>query len=222
MLFLIIMLTIISIIVISYYLIKVKLKNLSKQFFGTSDYMTAIKKLELENENTPKTLMGMESLHLPKIQKDFKDLNPNELKSLCEQNILTALNAINEKDNRIFNDKVNSWIKQKINNNIVYENIKIHKTIIERYEKNDSVATIYFQTSLEYFQNNKKVQDRLQTEYIYIIDETKLEKNTKYIVLNCKNCGAPIRNINKHCPYCGSETIDLIKKTWVFNNIKQK
>ncbi len=42
------------------------------------------------------------------------------------------------------------------------------------------------------------------------------------IALNCPNCGAPIKDLGvKTCSYCGTGVIDLVKKTWILNDIQE-
>lgn len=177
----------------------------------------------------------MEPIALNRIKNDFPSLNINEIKSMAETNIIDVLNAIEKKDVSILtnkNEKVTTWVKSKINdlkeNEVVhFDSINIHKTVINKYEKNESIATIYLQTSLEYlFKKNdgiyKKIQTRFKTEFIYIIDASKLLETEKSIGLNCPNCGAPITNLgSKKCVYCDTYVEDIVNRTWIINNIKE-
>lgn len=212
---------------------KKKIVRYLKKYLATDDLKQVIKLSELENQNTPKSLSGMESVSLPLIQKDFPNLNINELKRQTETSILNYFDSLeNKKYNEILNasENVKTYIVNRINDLLVddevkYDSIKIHRTIVKKYEKKDDIATIYFQTSLEYmYKKNdndfKKVQDRFETEYIYIIDVDKIDSRVKQIGLNCPNCGAPIKSIgNKTCQYCGSGVVDVVKHTWYLNNI---
>lgn len=185
-------------------------------------------------QDTPKSLFGMESTYKSLIEKDFPDLNLNELKAMAENYIIKYLNCIEHKNVVKFDyasDKMNSLLASMIDDlgrDIVsYDSIKVHKTILNRYEKNKGLATMKFQTSLEYRykKNNgeyKKIQDRITTEFIYIIDAEQVSKSSKALGLNCPNCGAPVKNIGeKYCDYCGSGIKDIVKKTWILNNISQ-
>ena len=41
-------------------------------------------------------------------------------------------------------------------------------------------------------------------------------------MINCPNCGAPLRGVGQRvCVYCGSGTEDIVKRTWVINNIAE-
>jgi ribosomal protein L37E len=49
-----------------------------------------------------------------------------------------------------------------------------------------------------------------------------LNNNLSGIALNCPNCGAPIQNLGqKKCSYCGTGVIDLVKRTWILNDIQE-
>lgn len=213
---------------------KKKIVRYLKKYLATDDLKQVIKLSELENQNTPKSLSGMESVSLPLIQKDFPNLNINELKRQTETSILNYFDSLeNKKYKEILNasENVKTYIVNKINDLLVddevkYDSIKIHRTIVNRYEKKDNIATIYFQTGLEYMykknnSNMKKIQDRIETEFIYIIDTNKVNIKAKGIGLNCPNCGAPIKSVgDKTCEYCGSGIVDIVKRTWYLNNIK--
>ena len=101
--------------------------------------------------------------------------------------------------------------------------IKTHKTVINKYEKEESRCRIIFQTSLGYtiIKNGetKKYEERINTEYVYIYNYKKI-KSYENISLKCPNCGAPIQNLGiKVCPYCNAGIIDLAVKTWMLNDI---
>lgn len=201
-----------------------KIRQFLQQGFNTTNIKDIIKQTELEEETRPKTLYGMESVYLPILKKDFKELNINELKSYAEKNIIECLTAIKNKDKTFESksDKVLTWVNEKINNakENMYENVKIHKTILNRYEKTSSIATLTFQTALEYKINDKKIQSRIETQFIYIIDSDKTENNA--IGLNCPNCGAPIKSLGeKQCVYCSAGVVDIVKRVWSLNNIKE-
>lgn len=219
-------------VILIFFKVRNKLSEFSKTAFGTEDIIKGIKNQELETISEAKTLTGMEKLDLPRLMNDFKDLNINELKRESEKKIVKCLNAIETKDIKNIKEEIlKVWINSRLedlkDNNVSYDEIKFHNTILNRYEKNDAIATIKIHTALEYIysKNNKspqKVQTRFELEYIYIIDEDKISSQVKGIGLNCPNCGAPIKNLgSKSCSYCGSGVIDIVKRTWVLNNIKE-
>ncbi len=220
-------------IVVLILIIKSHISNFLETYFGTRNLKEAIEISEIENENTPKSIASMERVVLPSIKKDFPELNINELKSMSENVIIDYLNAIEKKDVEIldkYNSTIKSLAKSKIEDNkdnIVYDNIKIHKTVINNYEKKDGIASINTESSLEYYYIDKKnikkkTQTRYKVELIYIIDASIVPKSKKNLGLNCPNCGAPITTLGKkECPYCNTEIKDIVKRVWTINNIKE-
>lgn len=229
----IVLLIIILIILFIYFFAKRKLSSFLMENFNTNSLSDAIEKSNIEDEETPKSLSSMESIYLPKIKKDFPNLNINELKSEAESVILKSFNGIEKREKDIFkqNDKINTYINNRIddaiNTDTHYSSTTVHRTVINKYENNKGVATIYFQSSFAYNKKvgndrMKKVQSRINTEFIYIVDESKIRKDEKTIGLNCPNCGAPLKGVGQRvCKYCGSGTEDIVKRTWAINNIAE-
>ena len=211
------------------FFIKIRMKKILKDYFNTSNLKDALEISGIESDDAPKSLSSMDTIYLNKLKNDFPELNVNELKRSCEHIIIDSLKAIEKKDEKFLleSNKINSYIKSQItNNDVKFNDIKIHKTVVNKYEKNDKIATLYFASSVEYFykKNNeigKKVQTRFLCEYIYIIDSEKLG-NIKSLGLNCPNCGAPIKKLeHKYCEYCNTGIIDVVKRSWIINNIKE-
>lgn len=229
----IIILITLAILFIVYRVILKKVKELSLNFFGTQDIKEAINKSNIEARNNPRQVYGMDSVVGPLLKKDFPDLNINEIKAMAENAIYKVFESIeNKKIEKLdfSSDRVTAYIESYIQDNkdnvVKYDSIKMHKTVLNKYNNDSGVATIHLQTAFEYlFEINdkglKKVQDRLQTEFIYIIDEKKINDSIKTLGINCPNCGAPIRtkSIGK-CEYCGSGIIEEVKHAWILNNIK--
>lgn len=232
---LIVLLIIIVIVGIAFFTAKKKLSMFLNRYFHTTSLKSAIEISEIGYENTPKSLAGMDKIALPLIKSDFPNLNINELKGMVESTIISYFRMLENKeyeDIKYASEAVKSYIKSQVedvkkHDDVVYDSIKIHKTVISKYEKKNGMAVLSFQTSLEYLhkkgQNSlKKIQDRISTEFIYIIDASEVNSKTKGIGLNCPNCGAPISNLgNKVCEYCGTGVVDLVKYTWLLNSIKK-
>lgn len=210
------------------------IRRIWKEFFGDKSLHTVISECDLETSSTPKSLYGMGNVYKNVIAKDFPELNLNELLAMAEGYIIDYLNCLENKDKtkfRYVSDKINSFLISQINdlgnNTVSYDSIKIHKTILNRYEKKAGVATMKFQTGLEYMykKNNseyKKIQDRFTTEFIYIIDESQFLGRSKTLGLNCPNCGASIKSLgDQYCEYCGTGIKNLVKHSWILNNISQ-
>lgn len=232
---LIVFLVIIILIGITVFMAKKKLSMFLNQYFHTPSLKKAIEISEIEYETTPKSLSGMETVILPLLEKDFPNLNINELKGNVEAAILTYFRMLENKeyeDIKYASEAVRNYMKSQVegikkDQDTTYNSVRIHKTVASKYEKKNGMAILSFQTSLEYMHkkgngNLKKIQDRLYTEFIYIIDPNEVNSKTKGIGLNCPNCGAPIKHLgNKVCEYCGSGVVDLVKYTWLLNLIKK-
>lgn len=229
-LLLIIFIILLLIVILLIFSIRKAITKFCKQNFGMNVKEIVESARNIEND-TPKSISSMERLILPLVNEDFPDLNINELKQIAETKIMECLNYIEENkevDPKLISNKVVTWINSKLEDykDIHFEKIKFHKTLLNKYEKKQGVATIYLQSTLEYYQveneQSKKVQDRFQTEFIYVYDVSKADNKMTALGLNCPNCGAPIKNIGvKKCGYCGTGILELAKKVWVFSNIKQ-
>lgn len=185
-------------------------------------FLRVLKKQEIEYENTPKSLSGMDAVLIPKINKDFPSINIDELKKTAENAIILYFESLKDRKLKEIpnaSDKLNNMISSLIvDNKHIYKYVKIHRTVINSYDNKNGVCIITFQTSLEYSKDSTKVQDRLNTDLIYIYDDKKGN-----VSLNCPNCGAPITKIGiKVCEYCNTGIVEMLSKTWRINDIYQK
>lgn len=183
----------------------------------------------MSEDDTPKSLSGMDSLIMPELRRDFPNINIDEIKRQVESYILTYLNILEIKhyiEIPYASDKVKKEIENRIDSNKteIFRNIKIHRTVINNYEKNNGFLTLKLQTSLQYINEmDKLIQDRYQTEIIYVTDSDKVSASEKQLGLNCPNCGSPIKNLGeKRCSYCNTGLVDLAKRVWYLNSIEKK
>ncbi len=211
-----------------------KVREFLQTYFHANTLKEAIENSKIEDENTHKSISSMESIYLDKIDKDFPDMNLNELKSKAEANIINVLDTIEAKNMdklKNKNEKVVEFTQNKIDDlkdeKVTIDDIKIHKTLLSKYEVSGVIATIEISSSLEYFYKKgkdvgHKVQTRFKTEFIYIIDVSKLNNNVKGLGLNCPNCGAPVKSLgHKHCDYCNTGIVEIVNRVWIINNIKE-
>ena len=228
--FLIGIIILILFIIFCYFFIRNKFIRFISKYLGTNDISSIIEQAKLDDEEIPKSLSSMDSIYLEQIKRDFPDININELKRMCEMEILNAYRAIeNKNSSEIKSGKAKSFVDNIIDDlgddSIKYEDIKIHKTVISKYENNSGVATIYFSTSFQYIysrggESKKKIQDRVKCEYIYVIDTLKVDSSKKTLGINCPNCGSPLLNLGKKiCSYCGTSVVDIVSRVWTLNDI---
>ena len=187
-----------------------------------------LKNAEMKDETLPKSLSSMDSIYLEQIKRDFPEINIKELKRSCEKEILNLLYSIEQKDVSNLKGKIKSLAESLIEDNkknkVEYNDIKIHNTVVSKYECKKGIATITFGCSFEYKkvinETTKKIQDRAKVEYIYIIDENQVSSNEKVLGINCPNCGAPLKSLgDKKCRYCTSPIAEIVKRVWNCNDI---
>lgn len=208
-----------------YIYIKVQIKKI----FGSISLTDVIRDAKDFEEDTPKSVGSLDSIYLNRLLKDFPNININEIKRMATSDILKYLKAIEDKStSNIMTENIKILVESKIDDlngsNVSYSNIKFHNTVLNKYENNSGIATITIAISLEYDYhyngNIKKIQDRYRVEYIYIVDTSKVSKKKKSLAIKCPNCGSSTISLNdKKCSYCGSNIIDIVKRSWIINNI---
>ncbi len=201
------------------------------------------KQIAEEDAYRQKNVSGITKLLEPEILRDFPDFNKNLLYSIAESNLRKIFSAIEnkslagiDKDEELIlilpklKEKIEDIKERKVE--IKYDDIVFHANAIKKYEKVKGMATVTISTTLEYYYknsdkkenlcNNIKRQTRYTCEFVYIYDETKLEKKNNIIVINCPNCGAPLRNLELgECEYCSSHFEPINLKLWKMSSYKE-
>ena len=230
-----VILGIIILLVIIYIILVIKLRQFGFKGIKLSDIKDEVKELE---DDEPRQVSGMTNIFLPQILNDIKDFNLEEMFFLTEKSIRTILNAIenknisilNNKDLNLINKNLKLHLEDLINSDILYsyDDICFHKHAIKDYKYNKGIATIEIVSSLEYYykkevnnkieskHNNKKHQALYTTKYVYIFDNEAYKKEINIYGLNCPNCGAVVNSLKaKTCSYCKSglniQVVDLLK-----------
>lgn len=232
---------VIGIIVIIFLIIIIIVKKLGLYNTKTLMYMAKDYKNIAEEELTrPKSVSGMTKIIEPEIIRDFPEFNKNMLFNMLENNLIKIFSSIENKhiqeDDKdlnlvvpILKEKVNDLINNNIK--VKYDNIVFHEHAIKSYERLNGMATITTSTSLEYFYNNSskqnqnnniKKQTRYTCKFVYIYDETKLERNNKIFIVRCPNCGAPLKKVDSgECEYCSSHFKPINLKLWKMSSYKE-
>ncbi|MBQ9984595.1 MAG: zinc ribbon domain-containing protein [Lachnospiraceae bacterium] len=226
--------------------IKSDIRHFSQAAFGTTDITKGAEKMREEMASTPKSVSGMTSLLLPKINSDFPDFNYNEMKERANNVLTSYLRAVNDNNTGLLTDG-SEELQQQLENQIQmnssrrvrehYEQIRIHKTEINQYRKTEGRCIITFQSAVECYHyttdesnavkagsRDYKLQTKFNTDLIYVQDRNLIENELDNALgVNCPNCGAPISALGaKFCEYCGSGIVELNIKAWTFNNIEEK
>lgn len=221
------------------------MRSFARQFLGADSLKEGFDRVEQGYAATPKSVSAMTSLLLPRIKKDFPEFQYDEMK-VRAQNVLTSyLLAVSEGDpgrltegSRELKDKLKMYLSQQRSRNETeqFQDIKLHRTEISDYRKQDGRCVITFQTSLQYRysftspednpsqkKTGQLTQARYNTEAAYIQDRSLVgEEKEGALGLNCPNCGAPVSGLgHKVCEYCGTPIREINIYAWSFQDVRK-
>lgn len=244
---LVLALVVIGLIWYGIYRMKKKVREFSRQAFGTDSLKEGFDQIEKEYEITPKSVSAMTSVCLPRIKKDFPDFSYDEMKGKAD-NVLTSfllgLSALNAgtltEGNTELKDKLENMIQIWKNKDETphFDAIKIHRTEISSYTKKAGRCIITFQSSVQYHQyvtdrdgkiisgdKDALFQSKYDVDLVYIQDRSLVEDahlGNETLGINCPNCGAPITNLGaKFCEYCGTGIVELNIHAWSFSDVRE-
>lgn len=215
----------------------IKIRNFSLALFGTKDILEGIQRERRNASERPKSLNSMEPVYLPRIQRDFPDLNISEFKKKAERVLLSSLQVLASQDLEKLSSEAGKEIREKLriaveelrgkNLKQHYDNVHIHKTVVSEYKKDQGLVWIILQTGLEtnaYLLDGDKVisgdreyrtQAVFETRYLYVQDPDLAGTKGDVFGINCPNCGAPVKSLGiKYCSYCGSGIQEINIKAW--------
>lgn len=217
-----------------------KVKQFSRDLFGTESLVDGINRQADLAAETPKSVSGMTRLMEPQIMRDFPDFSWEEFKHRAENMLTSALLAITSGDVmtiRNASDAVRDQIRNRIEDDASagvcenFEQIRIHQTEISNYHKEKGTCVITIQSSVEYYYSKikdgkviagskeRKTQTKYNTELIYIQDCDVAEFDHA-IGMSCPNCGAPIKTLGEmRCEYCGTKVTPVNTKVWSLHKI---
>ena len=243
--FLIIFLVVVGIGFVVYHKIRRAARDFAKMAWGTETIAEGIRKQDLEYANTPKSVAATTSLCLPKITRDFPDFHYQEMKSRAENVLTSYLQAIDERNISILSEgteELKTSIELRIggmeNQGLreQFNHVRIHRTEIRDYTKNQAKCCVTFQSAVEYYHyieredgtivrgdSRMKTQARYNVECIYIQDRTMIENlHDAALATNCPNCGAPLSGVGaKVCKYCDSPIVEFNILSWHFDRVKE-
>ena len=213
----------------------VKIRRGLRRFFNSAEVRLvrelarSVQNGELQQEDQPKSLGGMTSIYLPQILRDFPEFNWEELQAAVEA----------ERYERYF------WRRRMCE---AAGAVRIHKTVISRYQKYGGTASILCETAAEYWpqaenqvmcaeacnvrqsakephgqngtQQIRKKQTVCAAELLYVYDSV-LSGTAASLV--CPNCGAPVEQLGaKQCRYCGSVLEVSGANAWKVQNVRER
>ena len=222
--------------------IRNKLRNVSRQLFGTESIVDGLNRQADIAAETPKSVSGMTRLMEPQIMRDFPDFNWSEFKHRAENMLTSALLAISsERPERLVDasEEVKNQVLNIIADNQaaqvreVYNNIKIHQTEISNYRKDKGNCIIVIQSAVEYYHykvsgdhvtegsKERKVQTKYNVELLYVRDGEEKEFVNRFTT-TCPQCVAPVRGLgNMICEYCGAHVVPINTKVWSLHKLYQ-
>ncbi len=222
--------------------IRNKLRNVSRQLFGTESIVDGLNRQADIAAETPKSVSCMTRLMEPQIMRDFPDFNWSEFKHRAENMLTSALLAISsERPERLVDasEEVKNQVLNIIADNQaaqvreVYNNIKIHQTEISNYRKDKGNCIIVIQSAVEYYHykvsgdhvtegsKERKVQTKYNVELLYVQDGEEKEFDNAFTT-TCPQCGALVRGLgNMICEYCGAHVVPINTKVWSLHKLYQ-
>jgi len=219
------------------------LRRFSRTILNTDNIIEGISNLNLETQNTPKSISSMTRIYLPQISEDFPEFHYSEMRERAESLLASYFLAINNASPSILTEgteelknQLSMRIKEVLSQNKKekVENFKIHQTEITSYNKLKGKIIITFQSAVQHSiyitdQNNQildgdkdNIRQTLYNTSVYYIQNPDLIMESKEhgIGLTCPNCGAPINSLGlKFCSYCGSRVVEVNRFVWIFGEI---
>lgn len=167
-------------IAVGYFILKKKIREFSRQNFGTPDLIQGLEKVRIEAEETPRSLNGCDSLLLPQILADFPDFDITVVKTYARDKLTEQYGGKPE--------------------------FKIYNVVISRYLRAAVQKTIVLQAALSYRENGSTCQKRYEMNYTYIVSGATeaVAANCpncggvlSYGQTHCPYCGARVTNALK-------------------------
>lgn len=188
----VILIILIVIVLIIFLRVRKKIKEFSRQNFGTDDVLKGLSDIRMKTQATEKSLSSATRFFLPEIQKDFPVFNWEQFKIKVQ-------------------DSVKEYIDKELNGT----DIDVHRTEISNYIKKEGTCAIETQTSAGYRADEQNIEKRFITKILYIQDMTRIKTMGTGITLTCPNCGAPVKNLGeKKCAYCGGAVREINERVW--------
>ena len=240
---------------IAAYLIRRKAREVAQMAFGTDSLLEGFKKMETDLEITPKSVATATNLFLPQITRDFPEFNFNDMKVRAENVLKSYLMAIDARDASVLTEgsrELYEALKLQLDSlrdaslAEEFDQVKIHRTEICRYQKGAGRCTVVFQSAVQFRYacvttadtvdgegraipagtvlrggKGRLTQSRYNVELVYVQDRDRVEdERDRGEGLNCPNCGAPITNTGqKLCAYCGTVIVPFNIRVWAFHRV---
>lgn len=185
-----------------------------------------------EVENTPKSLTGVEGIHMPKIKADFPEFDLPLVKSYIKSFALdyfaamTAGEIVRSKFQKNCSNQLIDMMIAQANSSRSYKDAKVHKVVVSDYRKSNYDVSVVFELAVEYRYNGKSQlsQEKYEVWYTYFLEDGAHQELSS---MKCPHCGAPIEKVDRsYCPYCDypldvHEEAIVIDRTWKITDMKK-
>lgn len=187
-----------------------------------------IDKINLNQDNGPKSLSGMNETYKPQIERDFPTLNVNELMSMSECLLRSYFDDLDsgKSTSRSVQDsgmdykfkegkpipltpslaKTISLEKENNENERrkpYFNSVRIHKTVINQYSRKAATAVIVFQTALEYLHYFKE-NDIVTIGNPDRIQQVRYNVEWLYVIDESKLNSSETQALSLNCPSCAA------------------
>ncbi|MBR4581620.1 MAG: zinc ribbon domain-containing protein [Lachnospiraceae bacterium] len=219
-------------------------KTISQVTTGTPDIAEGIRRTTFEHSTAPKNVSDMASILLPKIAADFPEYHNDEMAERARNVLTSYLFAIDESNpshltegNEELKNKLTMQVKINQDKGYVehFERIKVHKCVLNQYEKTDGKCTVTYQAAVQYMhyitegdkiktgRNDLMTQSKYDIKVVYVQDRDMVDKFSDMALSSvCPHCGAPIKGLgDKKCPYCGSDVEVINIYAWSFADVSE-
>lgn len=177
---------------------------------------------EAAMDNTPKVRStgGATSAYLERVLHDFKDFHAEDADTDVKTFIIEFLQIKYGRKQNFEKAKVSERVLIHIGDKTTssLSNIKINQIAISGYQKSLNSATLRYRVSAGYNQNGMRKEKLYEVEYT-------LQLRNEYdasAFLKCENCGAPLKESDGVCPYCGMKHIRDTISNWVVTDVVEK
>ncbi len=228
------------------FFIKHKLSGVSREVFGTDDFLQGYKEQKRKLSETPRSVHAMTNIYLPEIQRDFPEFDYEHFRTGAQAVLRGYLNAVSTGSTATLPDDVTNKLRNNVSEIIenLYANGQkqhylepvIHDAQIARYFKQGGTVTVQFNLSVGMYayledENGRVINgdkdNKLQTVYtvdlVYLQDADVMGVYGESLGLTCPGCGAPIRNLGqKFCEYCGLGVVEVNTRVWKYNAVREE
>ena len=169
---------------------------------------------------TARSTGGATSVHLTKIQSDFKDFHADDAEAIMQTFILELLQIKYCGQEGFEHAKVSDKIILNIGNKGMsrLSDVKVNQIAISDYKKSLNSATITYRISTGFSLGGNRQEKLYEVEYTLQLRDAYGEMK----FLKCENCGAPLKEESGECDYCGMKHLRDTISNWVITSVVEK